>query len=262
MKFKSILRPSITPSIGFLREEARLFFAKRKAQAPAPKMLWALVTVGLLVSTGLSLTRGSPAATAEELGLPPAIVKARLLSLDEPVAFAKLSNLMVQAHDAQPGLSLSYGQLNYEQLIAWLNLSLVLDPTGQYPLMAASRLYTQGSADKARQRKMTDWVAARFEEDPARRWPWMAHIAYVAKTQFKDQTLALEYAQKLRLKTESMPSIPAWARQLEIFFKIEMKDSDAAKFLIGGLLQSGQIKDAHELWFLTHTLRELEEGKR
>jgi hypothetical protein len=53
-----------------------------------------------------------------------------------------------------------------------------------------------------------------------------------------------------------------WPRQLDIFFKIESKDSDTAKFLIGGLLHSGKITDPNEIRFLAHTLKELEEGKR
>lgn len=238
------------------------FLAKRKAQAPAPKALWVLLALALLASAGLSTLRGDPKAQAEDLGVPPSVQIARLFSMDEPVALAKLLNLLVQAHDAQPGLSLAYGQLNYDRLVAWMDLSLALDPHGQYPLMAGARLYTQGSADAARQRKMTDWVASRFLADPAKRWPWMAHIAYVAKTQFKDMGLAMQYAETLRKHTENIASVPAWARQLDIFLKIEMKDSERAKFLIGGLLQSGQIKDENELRFLAHTLKELEEGKR
>ncbi len=238
------------------------FFAKRRAQAPAPKALWVLLTVGLSISAVLSTLRGEPKASAEALGLPPSQQGARLMSLDEPIAFAKIMNLVTQAHDAQPGLSLSYGQLDYAQLTKWLDLALMLDPTGQYPLMAGARLYTQNSADRERQRKMTDWVATQFLADPERRWPWMGHIAYVAKTQFKDQALAMKYAEILRDKTENIPTVPAWARQLDIFFKIEAKDSDAAKFLIGGLLHSGKITDPNELRFLAHTLKELEEGKR
>ncbi len=240
----------------------RQFFAKRKAQAPAPKLLWVLLLAGLFLSAGLSTLRGKPTANAEALGWPPKALGARLLSLDEPVAFAKLLNIVTQAHDAQPGLSLAYGQLNYDQLTAWLDLSLALDPTGQYPMMAGARLYTQNSADLARQRKMTDWVAARFLDDPERRWPWMGHVAYVARAQFRDQALAMKYAETLRDKTENIASVPAWARQLDIFLKIENKDSDTAKFLIGGLLHSGKIKDPNELRFLAHTLKELEEGKR
>ncbi|MDI9334864.1 MAG: hypothetical protein QM533_10860 [Cytophagales bacterium] len=248
--------------LAFARTAVQQFFAKRKAQAPAPTWLWVMLVVGLLAGAGLSTLRGAPQASAEALGLPPSVVGARLLSLDEPVALAKILNLVVQSHDAQPGLSLRYGQLNYEQLTAWMDLSLALDPTGQYPLLAGARLYTQNSADRARQRKMTDWVATRFLDDPARRWPWIAHVAYVAKTQFKDMSLAMRYAETLRNKTERLPDVPAWARQMDIFLKIEMKDSDTAKFLIGGLLQSGQIKDPNELRFLAHTLKELEEGRR
>jgi hypothetical protein len=246
----------------WLFEYVRFFFAKRKAQAPAPNALWGMLAVGLLLSVMLSIVRGQPTANAEALGWPPKVSGARLLSLDEPIAFAKMLNLVTQAHDVQPGLSLAYGQLNYDQLTAWLDLSLALDPTAQYPLMAGARLYTQNSADLARQRKMTDWVAARFLEDPERRWQWMGHVAYVARTQFKDQALAMHYAETLRAKTENIPSVPAWARQLDIFFKIEAKDSDTAKFLIGGLLHSGKIKDPNEIRFLAHTLKQLEEGTR
>ena len=244
------------------RAAIQQFFAKRKAQAPAPNSLWALLVLGLLASAALSTLRGKPVANAEALGLPPSVQGARLISLDEPVAFAKMLNLVTQAHDVQPGLSLAYGQLDYDQLTQWLDLSLALDPTGQYPLMAGSRLYTQNSADRGRQRKMTDWVATRFLDDPERRWQWMGHVAYVARAQFKDQALAMKYAETLRDKTENIPSVPAWARQLDIFFKIENKDSDTAKFLIGGLLHSGKITDPNELRFLAHTLKELEEGKR
>jgi hypothetical protein len=262
-QFAWLLLPLIFIAMKFNpREQARLFFAKRKAQAPAPKLLWILLTAGFGLTIALSTLRGDPKGQAEELGLPPTVAKARLFSLDEPVAFAKMLNLVVQAHDVQPGLSLSYGQLNYDQLVAWMDLSLKLDSAGQYPLMAGARLYTQPSADAARQRKMTEWVAARFADDPQRRWPWMAHIAYIAKTQFKDEALALRYAEILRVQTEKFASVPAWARQLDIFLRIEMKESDRAKVLIGALLKSGQIKDENELRFLAHTLQELEEGKR
>lgn len=262
MKFKEWPRRAPRLVWAWLYESVRFFFAKRKAQASAPKALWAMLAMGLLVSVVLSVVRGQPTANAEALGWPPKVSGARLLSLDEPVAFAKMLNLVTQAHDVQPGLSLAYGQLNYDQLTKWLDLSLALDPTAQYPLMAGARLYTQNSADRARQRKMTDWVAARFLEDPERRWQWMGHVAYVARSQFKDQALAMKYAETLRDKTENIPSVPAWARQLDIFFKIEMKDSDTAKYLIGGLLHSGKITDPNEIRFLAHTLKELEEGKR
>ena len=244
------------------RPALRAFVAKRKAQAPAPKALWAVLVLALALGATLSTLRGDPTSQTESLGTPPSASSARLFSIDEPVAFAKMLNLVVQSHDAQPGHSISYGQLDYAHLTAWLDLSLQLDPTGQYPLMAGARLYTQPSADEVRQRKMTDWVASRFVDDPARRWPWMGHIAYVAKTQFKDLDLAMRYAATLRQYTENIQSVPAWARQLEIFFKIEMKDSERAKVLIGLLLQSGQIKDENEIRFLAHTLKELEEGKR
>lgn len=231
-----------------------------QAQAVAPKALWAALAAGLFVCAALSTVRGQPAAKLEPLGEAPSVLMARLVSMEEPVAFAKMANLVVQAHDIQPGASLPWGQIDYKQLISWLDLSLQLDPRAQYPLMAGARLYTQVVNDTQRQRQMMDWVARRFLEDPAKRWPWMAHVVYVAKTQVKDAALAMQYAELLRIKTEQLREVPAWARQLAIFLRIQMNQLQAARFLIANLIDSGQVSDPNELRFLMHTLGQLEEA--
>jgi len=45
---------------------------------------------------------------------------------------------------------------------------------------------------------------------------------------------------------------------MEVFILEDMDELESAKVLIGGLLQSGQISDAHEIHFLEERLKEME----
>jgi hypothetical protein len=54
------------------------------------------------------------------------------------------------------------------------------------------------------------------------------------------------------------PGVPLWARQMEIFILEDMNQLEAAKVLLGGLLQSGKIDDPAEARFLAQRLHELD----
>ncbi len=103
---------------------------------------------------------------------------------------------------------------------------------------------------------MLDLVYRRYREDPARRWPWLAHAALVARHQLNDMALARQYAQALRTQPGAA-ALPLWARELEIFIAADMGEAESARTLIGALLSSGQISDPHELAFLAHRLEQL-----
>ena len=221
---------------------------------PWPIGLCLLALLGGQVAWSLSQPRTPPAA--EALEAPPGLIEARLISLEEPLAYAKLMNLSLQAHDNQPGITLPFKRLDYHRVVGWLTLILQLDPEGQYPLLAASRLYAAVD-DPARQRIMLDFVHRQFLLDPGRRWQWLAHASYIAKHQLRDLDLALRYAEALRLHATSK-TVPAWARQMEIFLRAEMNQTDMAKVLLGALLDSGQVTDPSEYRFLAGRLRELE----
>ena len=53
-------------------------------------------------------------------------------------------------------------------------------------------------------------------------------------------------------------SVPLWARQMEIFILEDMNELEAARILLGGLLESGAIHDPAEARFLQQRLEELE----
>ena len=55
------------------------------------------------------------------------------------------------------------------------------------------------------------------------------------------------------------PDVPLWARQMEIFILEDMNEVEAARIMLGGLLESGTVTDPREAAFLARRLKELEE---
>ena len=183
-------------------------------------------------------------------GLPPApsVDALRLASFGEPEAVARLAMLNVQSR--------GHRELDYQRLVDWLRTILGLDPRSDYPLFVAARVFAE-NPDPARSLKMLEFIHEAFFEDPNRRWPALAHAALVAKHRRKDLMLARRYAAAID-RHATGPGVPSWARQMEIFILEDMNQLEAAKALLGALLQSGQIEDPAEARFLVQRLQELE----
>jgi hypothetical protein len=164
--------------------------------------------------------------------------------------------LYLQSFDRGGENTLRYQQLDYGRLVQWLASILALDPRSQYPLFSAARIYAE-VPDPARSRIAMEFVYREFLRDPNRRWPWLAHAALLAKHRLGDLPLARRYAAAIDRHTTD-PSVPLWARQMEIFILEDMNELEAAKIMIGGLLLSGKISDPAELRFLKGRLEELE----
>ncbi len=196
-------------------------------------------------------------AMSEDLTAPMSVNAYKMLSLNEPIATSKLLNLWLQAFDNQPGLSLSYQQLDYGLITQWLDLILSLDPKGAYPMLVAARVY--GSVtDKGRQRIMLDYIYKKFNQEPNRHWRWLAHATTVAKHDLKDLPLALSYAQALTEKATAS-HVPYWARDMHFILLEDMGEIETAKVLVGALIASGEITDPFELNFLSEKIQKLEE---
>jgi len=212
------------------------------------------VSLVLLAAFGAQIAwqgmQPKPVASAVALNAPPPLPALRVASIGEPVVLAQLTTLYLQAFDNQPGISIPFRDLDYRRVTQWLATILALDPIGQYPLLMAAQLYAQ-VPDPARERLMLDFVYKQFLQDPNRRWRWLAHAALVAKHRLKDQALALHYAREI---ARLAPAAPGWARQMYIFILEDIGELESAKILLGGLLASGEVKDPHELLFLTKRL--------
>lgn len=191
-----------------------------------------------------------------ELPSAPTPALARLFALGENATAAKFGILWLQAFDDQPGVSVSFKNLNYDHLVQWLRLLLALDPLAQYPLRAAARLYTE-VPDTEKQKLMMEFVLTEFERDPQRRWPWLAHVAILAKHRLNNQALALKYARALA-DTPSDINIPPWARQAEIFLLADMGEYESAQILVKRLLAQGLIRSQQEIEFLSEQLTDRE----
>ncbi|MCX7891186.1 MAG: hypothetical protein N2544_02295 [Burkholderiales bacterium] len=221
-----------------------------------PAWVLALLALALAGQIAASLLRPAPSASAQDLPAPPPQAFLRLASLGEPIPTAKLMMLYLQSFDYQAGSRVPYRDLDYERVVAWLDRIVDLDPAGQYPLLSAARIYAE-VPNPEKQRRMLDFVYRRYLEDPNRRWPWLAHAAYVAKHQLKDLPLAREYAVALQKHTTT-PDAPLWVKTMEFFILEDMDELEAAKILLGGLLASGQIRDAREMAMLEARLKDLE----
>jgi hypothetical protein len=229
---------------------------KQRALSEVPRGVLLLLALGLAAQIAVKATAPPPRVRAEDLPPPPGIGALRLASFGDPVALAKALMLYLQAFDYQSGSQVPYRELDYDRLEAWLERILELDPQGQYPLMAASRIYAEIPIE-AKQRSMLEFVYREFLLDPNRRWPWLAHATAIAKHRLHDLPLARRYAQAIQ-RYAVAGSVPLWARQMEAFILEDMNELETARLIIGGYLQSGEVKDPAELKFLEEQLKRLE----
>jgi hypothetical protein len=221
-----------------------------------PAWIWVALALALGAQV-LWRAAQAPAALREvELPAVPSSAALRLASFGEAPATARLVMLYLQAFDYGGANPAPYRRLDYGRLVAWLQAILELDPRSQYPLFAAARVYAE-TPDPARSRLMLDFVYREFFADPDRRWPWLAHAALLAKHELKDLPLALRYAAAVDRETRS-PDVPLWARQMEIFIVEDMDELEAARVMLGGLLESGAVRDPGEARYLRLQLEALE----
>ena len=224
-----------------------------------PKSALSLLVLAFSAQLAWHFAQPAVSAKAENLMPPPSLNALRLAAFGEPIALSKLSLLYLQAFDNQAGVQLAFQQLDYVQVETWLARTIALDPHSQDPLFAASQLYAE-IKEEPKQRRMLDFIYQQFLLDPNHRWKAMAHAASLARHRLKDLALAQKYAQAIRLHAPA-PEVPSWAKQMEIFLLEDMNELEQARILLGGLLQSGQIKDPHEFKFLEQRLIGLENAQ-
>ncbi len=236
------------------------FLHKERPVNDVPLSVKILLLLALVLQLLWHSVQDPVVAKAEDLA-PPLSTRTYVMgSLGEPIAVSKFLNLWLQAFDNQPGASISFHQLNYPRLTKWLDTILELDPRGHYPMLVAARVY--GSIqDPEKQRIMTEYIFYKFNENPNKYWRWLAHAIITAKHEIKDNDLALKYAHALAEKATGK-NVPYWAKDLKIIVLEDMGEVEAAKILVGALIDSGEIKDPYELKFLTHKIATLEEKMR
>lgn len=221
-----------------------------------PPWLWTLLAGAVAGQLAVHAMAPTHEARTSDLPAAPRAAALRVASFGEPEALARLAMLYLQAFDLGGANTLPYQRLDYSRLVAWLESIVALDPHSQYPLFCASRVYTQ-TTDPARLRLVLDFLYREFFADPNRRWPWLAEAALLAKHELKDLPLARRYAAAIDRYTTAS-DVPLWAKQMEVFILEDMDELEAARIMLGGLLESGRITDPGEARLLQQRLQELE----
>jgi hypothetical protein len=176
----------------------------------------------------------------------------RGLSMGSEQLFSYLLAMRLQLHDNQAGKHIRYSQIDYELLVRWLDQIYRLNPASEYPIMLASRVYSQ-TTDKARLRIILDYIDRTFMLDPQLHWRHLAEATVVAKHQLGDLSLALQMAQKLSNQPPSV-IMPAWARDIHLILLGDLNEYESAIAIIGGLLESDAANDPDEKLFLQEKL--------
>lgn len=223
-----------------------------RALGAVPRWVWALLILAAAAHIAWQSKRLGAVVSIEGLPPAPSAAALRLASFGERALLARLLMLHLQSYDLR---SLDYGRLS-----GWLEAALELDPGSEYPLFAGARVYAE-VPDRERSRTALEFVYRQFFADPDRRWPWLAHAALLAKHRLGDLPLARRYAQAIDRHT-SAKDVPLWARQMEVFILEDMNELEAAKVMLGGLLERGDIDDPAEARFLHERLQELEKRIR
>ena len=228
---------------------------RERPLASVPRPILLVLTFALAAQVLWHGVRPAPVAGARAL---PATASEQALgaaALGDEIVLARLLMLWLQAFDNQPGVSIPFRELDYERVEGWLSRILHLDPKGQYPLLAAARLYGEIPIEP-KQRRMLDFVYRQFFADPDNRWRWLAHAAVVAKHRLEDLPLALKYARAITEHARG-PAVPAWARDMAVVILEDMGELEIARILVGELLDSGRVTEPHEQRFLLQKLEEL-----
>lgn len=231
---------------------------RERSLSCVPRSILAVLLAGLVCQAGWHHFAEKPQAKAESLTGPPAQPVLQLIALGEPAALSRLLMLHLQAFDNQPGISIPFVNLDYDKLRDWLEAIALLDLESRYPYQAAARVYAEVQDDD-KKRLMLDFIHRGFLRRPNQQWPAMAHAVFIARHRLQDLELALVLARDLRQHLTD-PTVPSWARQMELFVLEELGDTESAKILLGAFLESGIIRDEKEFAFLKERLGLTEPG--
>lgn len=174
------------------------------------------------------------------------------LAMGSEQLFSYLLAIRLQLHDNQSGRHIRYRYIDYYLLINWLDEIHQLNPRSEYPMMLASRVYSQ-TKDKQRLRLILNYIDRAFMAEPQLHWRHQAEATVIAKHQLDDLELALQMAQRLADLPQSI-LMPRWARDMQFLLLGELNEFESALVIIDALLKSDAVNDPDEKRFLQEKL--------
>ena len=198
------------------------------------------------------LSRAQMAANYQPLNQPLSAAVYRGIAMGSGQLLGYLLAIRLQLHDNQAGRHFRYSQIDYEVLLDWLELISVISPHSEYPVLLASRIYSQTS-DPDRLRQILAFIERRFDENPQLHWRRLVEASLLAKYKLHDLERALQMAEKIARQPESV-QMPQWARDFRFLLLAELNEFESAIAIIQALLQSKVVADPDEKRFLEEKL--------
>lgn len=126
---------------------------------------------------------------------------------------------------------------DYARLGEWFDRLDRLDPVADYAPAIAAQYYglTPTGADTVH---IVLYLARHARRDITHKWRWLAQAAYMARHKVKDLPLALDLARELADLSNRYPGLPVWTRSMPAFILAEMGETEAARLLLGAILES------------------------
>ncbi len=179
------------------------------------------------------------------------------LSMGSDKLLSYLLVLRLQLHDNQAGMHVRYDYIDYSVLVEWLSKINQLNPSSEYPMILASRVYSQ-TRDKSRLRLLLGFIDETFVKNPQIHWRRQAEASVIAKHQLGDLKLALTMAQKLSVQPDSI-KMPQWARDMHFLLLGDLNEYETGIVIIQALLKEGGITDRDEIYFLQEKLLDFQQ---
>ena len=220
-------------------------------QVPLP-VLFGFVTILIVQVLVHQNLKNETSIDYKPLAKPFSAAVYRGISMGSSQLASYLLTMRLQLHDNQAGRHVSYGEIDYRLLVEWLDLLNELNIESEYPMMLASRVYSQ-TRDKNQLRLLLGYIDQTFKQNPQKHWRRQAEATVIAKHQLGDKKLALTMAQSLTEQPERI-KMPHWARDMQFLILADLNEFESAIAIIQALLQSKSIVDPDELRFLQEKL--------
>lgn len=165
--------------------------------------------------------------------------------------------IRLQLHDNQAGRHIRYQLIDYDLLLQWLDKIADLNPASKYPMLLATRVYSQ-TTDKRQLRSLLNYIDNTFLLNPKLFWRNQAEASVIAKHRLGDINLALQMAEKLHSQPDDI-EIPRWARDMHFLLLADLNEFESSIAIIQALLDSQSITDPDEIRFLRNKLLEFQQ---
>jgi hypothetical protein len=233
----------------------------RRGERPMLSLPRPLLLVFLISFAGQLLyhhaSRAQMAASYRPLDKPLSAAVYRSISMGSEQLLGYLLAIQLQLHDSQAGQHFRYNLIDYDVLLDWLERISVVSANTEYPMLLASRIYSQ-TDDADRLRQILVFIERRFDENPQLHWRRLAEASLLAKHKLHDLERALQMAEKIARQPASV-QMPQWARDFRFLLLAELNEFESAIAIIQALLKSKVLADADEKRFLEVKLLEFQQ---